>query len=448
MPYHARALKLDRMAELLDRLHNPQRHLPVVHIAGTKGKGSTAVMVAEMLGHAGFLCGLYTSPHLERIEERMVVGGQTCSEQEFVDLVTHIKPVVEDMDRRSTKCTPAIPGPTYFEILTAMALLYFASRHVDVAVLETGLGGRLDSTNLCEPLVSVITTISFDHMEQLGHTLTAIAGEKAGIIKPGVPVISGVTQGEPLSVIRQKAAETGSDVYSLGRDFHFTHRPAKRGSYAYGTYYLGGQIDYWQQTGLPALRWDAIDVALFGQHQGHNAATALCVASLLRQKGWKIAERDCRVALSRVQLPVRVELVSHDPPVIVDAAHNVASIEALVAALNDIFPRRPRILLFASTRGKEYDKMLASLVPEFDQIILTRYQNNPRAVTLDKLNTVLSEILERQSDRDLPVTLSDSPTDAFDKACELSGGTHLICATGSFFISSEIRSIALNSLWS
>ncbi|MGE3243073.1 MAG: folylpolyglutamate synthase/dihydrofolate synthase family protein, partial [Pirellulales bacterium] len=208
-PYNERQLKLDRMRTLLVRLGQPDAGLKIIHVAGTKGKGSTSAMIAAVLTAAGYRTGVFSSPHLEGIEERFVVDGAQCSAAEFVSLVDQLRPVVAAMDAEALAAGDAHGGPTYFECTTAIALLLFAERKVEAVVLEVGLGGRLDSTNVCLPVVSVITGIGFDHMQQLGYTLAAIAGEKAGIIKPGVPVVTGVTHPEPLAVIERVAQEHG-----------------------------------------------------------------------------------------------------------------------------------------------------------------------------------------------------------------------------------------------
>ena len=227
VPYTQRDFRLDRMRRLLDRLGNPQAGLKIVHVAGTKGKGSTAASIASVLRCAGYRTGLYSSPHLDRVEERFTIDGQYCPAVELVDLVARIQEIVAGMDDEPADELAGSNHPTYFEIVTALALVRFAERQVDAAVLEVGLGGRLDSTNICQPLVSVITNISFDHMQQLGNTLAAIAGEKAGIIKPGVPVVSGVTQAEPAEVVERVAAECGCRLSVLGREFDFNYRPPR-----------------------------------------------------------------------------------------------------------------------------------------------------------------------------------------------------------------------------
>ena len=221
IPYHERQLKLDRMRQLLNRLGNPDAGLKIIHIAGTKGKGSTGAIVATILRSAGFRVGVFSSPHLYRVEERFVVDDTPCNSREFVDLIDRLQPVIKEMDGQTHSQAEQMPGPTYFDVTTALAIQYFADRQVDFAVLEVGLGGRLDSTNVCTPIVSVITSISRDHTKQLGNSLVSIAREKAGIIKPGVPVISGVTADGPRDVIVQIAREHDCRFLELDRQlFH------------------------------------------------------------------------------------------------------------------------------------------------------------------------------------------------------------------------------------
>jgi dihydrofolate synthase/folylpolyglutamate synthase len=223
IPYRAAGFKLDRMRRLLALVGDPHLAVRAVHIAGTKGKGSTAAMLASVLQAAGYRTGLYTSPHLERIEERIAIDGRICPEEAFVALAAELQPAVERLDHEAL--ASELGGPTFFEITTAMAFLRFARQRVDCALLEVGLGGRLDSTNVCQPEVCVITSISFDHMRQLGNTLAAIAGEKAGIIKPHVPVVSGVVLPEPRDVIAAQAAALDAPLYQRGIDYDFT-RPS------------------------------------------------------------------------------------------------------------------------------------------------------------------------------------------------------------------------------
>lgn len=427
MPYHTRHLKLERMRELLDRLGNPQNGLSLVHIAGTKGKGSTAAMASAILSAAGYRTGLFTSPHLDRLEERMAVDGLPCTAEELVGLVDRVAPVVRAMDR--TLGDSAEGGPTYFEITTAMALLHFAWRRVDAAVLEVGLGGRLDSTNVCLPMVSVITSISFDHMKQLGHTLAAIAREKAGIIKPGVPVVSGVVDPEPRDVIRQVCRDQGSRLLELGRDFDFAYRPP-RGLEAAPS---SGVMDFsWKNADS---RQDHTNVALklLGRHQAANAAVALAAVAELAGRGWHIPPEAIRRGLAEVRWPARVEVVARQPVIVIDAAHNLASIDALLRVLDESFSAQRRILLFATTQEKDIPGMLGRIAGCFDHVILTRYLNNPRGVPPEQLAALAWELTGQR------YRVCPDPARAWDEVLRVVTPRDLVCVTGSFFIAAEMR---------
>ncbi|HEY5312158.1 MAG TPA: Mur ligase family protein, partial [Pirellulales bacterium] len=301
--YGERAYKLDRMRELLARLGDPQSRLPIVHVAGTKGKGSTAAMTAAVLTAAGYRTGLYSSPHLHTIEERLAVDGQNCSRADFAQWLERLRPIVESMDAAAARL-PGECGPTYFELTTALALLYFADQRVDAAVLEVGMGGRLDSTNVCLPLVSVITSISFDHTKQLGSTLAAIAGEKAGIIKPGIPIVSGVVPDEPREVIETVSLAAGSLLVQLGRDFDFAYHPpidCDRNEQP-------ACFDYRYAAGPAGRHWNDIELSLLGRHQAANAAVALAALEQLGERGFRIPESAVRAGLKRVRWPARVEV--------------------------------------------------------------------------------------------------------------------------------------------
>jgi dihydrofolate synthase/folylpolyglutamate synthase len=219
VPYLSADFKLDRMRRLMSLLGDPHLGLKAIHIAGTKGKGSTAAMVAQILQSAGHRTGLYTSPHLDRIEERIQIDGQPCPADRFQALANQVEPAVEKLDAEAAAV--GANGPTFFEVTTAMAFLHFAQANVAAAVLEVGLGGRLDSTNVCQPEVCIITSISFDHTRQLGGTLAAIAGEKAGIIKPHIPIVSGVVSPEPREVIATRAHELNAPLIQRGVDYDF-----------------------------------------------------------------------------------------------------------------------------------------------------------------------------------------------------------------------------------
>jgi dihydrofolate synthase/folylpolyglutamate synthase len=429
VPYGVRDFKLDRMRDLLRRLGDPLRRYPVIHVAGTKGKGSTSAMIASMLSAAGYRTGLYTSPHLHGVEERMRVDGVAASREEVAALVARVRTVVEELDGEGAADFPPGLGPTYFEITTAMAALHFAYRGVDAAVLEVGLGGRLDSTNVCEPSVTVITTISFDHMRQLGNTLSAIAWEKAGIIKPGVPAVSGVVDNEPQRVIEQVCAERGSPLVQLGRDFEFDYRPPR----GLETANALGELDFRYHVPGREHEWSGLRLGLPGRHQGANAAVALAVAAELRRQEWRLPEAAVQRGLAEVAWPARIEVVSRRPTLVIDAAHNVASAAALTETMDESFAARRRMLVFATTRDKDARGMLALLAPRFDTVLLTRYANNPRGMPVDELAAMVEEPHKSR------VVVCDDTAAAWDEAHRRAAADDLVCIAGSFFLAAEMR---------
>jgi len=435
VPYSTHEFKLQRMRELLARVGNPHGHLPVVHVAGTKGKGSTAAMIGAVLSAAGYCTGVFTSPHLDRIEERIAVDGRPCSAAELVGLVDRLLPAVKAMDEAASASAVPEIGPTYFEITTAMAMLHFAVRRVDAAVLEVGLGGRLDSTNVCRPRVSVITSISFDHTRQLGNTLESIAREKAGIVKPGVPVVSGVVQGGPREAIRRVCRQQGCPLTELGADFQFDYHPPLR---------LDQQptpagLDFRYHGRRNGFDYENLSLGLVGRHQAANAAVALATLVELQQSGWRIPEEAIRRGLSEVVFPARVEVVGRRPAIVVDAAHNPASVDALIQVLRESFSARRRLLVFAATQEKDVRGMLERLLREFDHVVFTRYLDNPRAVPPEEVEAAAAELAGRR----YPVYRD--PAEAWGDVRSLASPEDLICVTGSFFLAAEMRRLILRS---
>ena len=428
VPYQRREFRLDRMQQLLARLGDPHLALPTVHIAGTKGKGSTAAMTAAILTAAGYRTGLFSSPHLHRVEERLAIDGEPCSPEQFVALVEELRPLIEAMDQEAERSDEAVGRPTYFEITTAAAMLHFARSRVQAAVLEVGMGGRLDSTNVCRPLVSAITSISFDHMKQLGNTLDSIAREKAGIIKRGVPVVSGVQADEPRRVIREVAASHGCLLSELGEHFRFDYRPPADLERAAAR----GEMDFEYTRSDRRHAYSDLALGLLGRHQAANAAVALATMAELRATGWQISEAAIRQGLEQVRWPARVEVVARDPVVIVDAAHNVASIESLLETLQESFGNQRRILIFATTQEKDCTGMLRLLLPRFDEVVLTRYKNNPRGVTVSELAALASEVGPKR------VHQCEDVASAWTLARSMAGREDLICGTGSFFLAAEL----------
>lgn len=324
-------------------------------------------------------------------------------------------------------------------------------------MLEVGLGGRLDSTNVCRPRVSVITSISFDHTQQLGETLAAIAREKAGIVKPGVPVTSGVTADEPRAVIRRIAQDRGCRLIELDQDFRFEYHPPRN----LEKQSVLGSMDFWLANQPNPLEYHDLPLALLGRHQAANAAVALATINELNQLGWNITERSIREGLAAAHWPARIEIVSRYPVVILDSAHNTASIAALMEVMKESFSVSRRLLLFATTRDKDYPEMLklllgkgvrnrfperpaghfAKTVPDtfsgafsgFDEIIFTQYTTNPRAVPPAELEAEAF----RQTARHYP--LYNEPAEAWHYIQQLAQPEDLVCITGSFFFAGEMR---------
>lgn len=440
IPYRGGEFRLARMRDLLSRLNDPQTRMPIVHVAGTKGKGSTATMIASVLERAGYCTGLYTSPHLNKIEERAAVDGVACSESELVDLVATIMPVVQAMDDAAS--LRGRRGPTFFEITTALALLHFERRQVDLVVLEVGLGGRLDSTNVCAPLVSVITSISFDHTHLLGNTLAEIAGEKAGIIKPGVPVVTGVTQDEPLNVIRSVAARHGCEMLTLGEDFEFDYVAAAQASPRHC------EMSYRPRDRRSGRQFNGLRLKLLGRHQAANAAVVVATLERLRDLGWELPEQAIRDGLANASFPARIEVIAQRPTIVVDAAHNCASIEALVATLDESFPPSPRLLIFATSRDKDARGMLRLLLPKFDEVIVTRFVGNPRSAPPEDLLALAHGLCAEANYRGPSldnIRLAPDPQSAWQSACDVVSRDHLLCITGSSFVAAEIRAMILSS---
>jgi dihydrofolate synthase / folylpolyglutamate synthase len=423
--------KLDRMRRLLEQIGNPHDGLRVIHIAGTKGKGSTSVMAAAILTAAGQKTGLFTSPHVSAFEERMVVDGKAPSSPHFVDLVNRLLEPIERMDR-----APDGPGPTYFELATALAWLYFRDCRADLAVLEVGLGGRLDATNLCDPHVCVITNISRDHTNVLGHTTTDIAREKAGIVKASIPTISGVAAGPAGDVVEQTCHRLASPLYRLEREITWRFDPREESSDGREN---GTSQRRHFEVQTPWGKWTGLQIPLRGDHQAGNAALAVAATTLLQERGVSITRAAVATGLSEVRWPARIEVLRNDPTVLVDAAHNWASTEALLATLEKDFSQATRrILIFAATREKDVNGMLRILLPWFDCVVLTQYQTNPRGVPVEELAAMV------QATSQQPCHLALDAGCAWRLACHLADRSDLICATGSFFIASEMRDLILD----
>jgi dihydrofolate synthase/folylpolyglutamate synthase len=337
-------LRLDRMDEALALFGHPERQFPVLHIAGTNGKGSTAAMLHRILSLDGYRAGLYTSPHLVSFTERIRVGDQEISPAEVVELAREIR----------ERITAAGVALTFFEVVTVMAFLHLASRRIDIGVIEVGLGGRLDATNLVRPVVAMITTISKDHEAYLGADLLSIGREKAGIIKPDVPVVCGALPSEVQAMIRQIADEKHSPAYFLGADFKFFLKSER----------------FFDYKGIK-FHFSDLAVALHGRHQRSNAAMA--IAALELASGFfPVGEDAIRRGLGSVTWPGRFEVVREHPWVILDGAHNGEGASALARTLEGFRQGRRIKLLFAVMEDKDWRSMLSLLLPQVDELVVTR----------------------------------------------------------------------------
>jgi dihydrofolate synthase/folylpolyglutamate synthase len=408
-------LKLDHMRALMRRFGDPQDRLRIVHVAGSKGKGSTSAMLAAVLGRAGYRTGLFTSPHLSRVEERIQVEGQPISPAELAALLGDVRDALAGE-----------PGlePTFFEVATALGFLHFRRRRVEAAVIEVGLGGRFDSTNVCRPALAVITSISYDHVQQLGNTLARIAAEKAGIIKPGRPVVSGATAPEARAVIERVARQRGSPLCQLGADFHYHCTPGR----------VTADAEQPSRVRVTTRRtWPEMDVGLLGDHQAANAAVAVAAVEVLRAQGWHVPDAAVAAGLAGVCWPARMEVVRRRPLVVLDCAHNVASAEALVATLRSTFPPARRWLIFAGSGDKDLTGMMRVLAPHFAHAFLTRYAGSARGLPAEELAALLGRCA------DLPHSVHTTAQDAWHAARERAGPDDIICVTGSVFLAGELR---------
>jgi len=394
---------LDRMFALLEELSNPQAKYPIIHVAGTKGKGSVSALCASALQAAGYQTGLYTSPHLLDYVERIQINGEPISHEQMIELVEEIKPAVA-----------RIPKLTTFEITTALGFLAFAKNDVNAAVIEVGLGGRLDATNVVLPKVSVITSLSYDHMAVLGNTLAKIAGEKAGIIKPGIPVVSAPQTEEALEVLERVASEKNCPFVLVGRDVQFER--------------LASSLDG-QELAVTFQRSAAsLKIPLLGEHQIQNAATAYAA---LKTSGIKISDEALQMGFSRVKWRARFEVARRDPPVILDSAHNQDSFAKLRETLEEHFPGKQVYLIFGASEDKNIPGMFAEMKPKIKKLIVTR-ADHPRALEPEKI-MVLADQAGLASEALSPVE------SAFQRALALSEKDgSIVLSAGSMFVTAEV----------
>lgn len=408
----ARVWNLDRIGAMLRDFGDPHLGLKCVHIAGTKGKGSTAAMTASILSTAGLRTGLYTSPHLVSFRERIRIGGELISEADVISLVESAFPVIESS--RSSDLGP----PSFFEAYTLLAFLHFVRKQVDVAVMETGLGGRLDATNIIQPLACAITRIDFDHTQELGDTIAQIAWEKAGIIKPGVPVVSSPQRPEAMEVLQDTCLERHSQLIVVDE-------PG-------GPQVSVGNANHHRQIltiSTPREIYADIECPLLGPHQAENAAVAVGLVECLEPHGIRMPKQAVRSGIESVRWPGRFEIVSRRPYVILDGAHDAAGAEALARTLETLFPGYRIILVLGAQRDKDAEAMAARLCPLADRVITTA-SSSPRAVDADELQRMVYQHC-RHTAAYAPVSL------ALREALDQARPTDAIVVTGSLYVVGE-----------
>ena len=417
--YNADTFNLDRMRRLLEALGRPERDLVSVHVAGTKGKGSTAAMLHAIAMAAGLKTGLYTSPHLVDIRERIRVGSEDISSGALRRLIEVARPHIE-------RFRAADDPPTFFEIFTALAFRHFADAGTDLVVAEVGLGGRLDATNVLAPEVSVLTAISIDHTHQLGDTLRAIAAEKAGIIKPGVPVVSQPQPREALEVIEEACRTAEAPLLVIGREVTYEWAPASEGGRA------GGRL----AVRTPQATYDGLFVPLMGEHQALNASAAIAAAEWVRPLAGRLTPETVRRALGEVRWPGRMEWLPGRPDWLLDGAHNRASMERLTEGLSRHFPGRPMVFVFASAADKDVDGMLTVLAERAGDapVVFTR-TDNPRAADPADLAARFRRFGGRTSETAANVSA------AVAAARHLAGPGKLVVVCGSLYLVGEAKRI-------
>jgi dihydrofolate synthase/folylpolyglutamate synthase len=418
VPYTETAWDLERTRRVLHALGDPHLGLRYVHVAGSKGKGSTAANVDSILRAAGLRTGFYSSPHLHTFRERIRIDGQLIGQQDVVRLLEQCKPAIE-----------AVPGITTFEIMTVLALLHFAQQAVDWVVLEVGLGGRLDATNVVTPAVSVITPISYEHTALLGDTLDLIAREKAGIVKPGVPVVVAPQHAEAMAVFVEVAAAQGSRLVVAGRDWTWQSLADRVAGQDFS---VASEASPW-----PAGELSDLHTPLLGAHQLANATTAVAACAELARQGASITPDSLRRGLAHVVWPGRLEVLAAPPPshqtLVLDSAHNDSSARLLRSALAHYFPGRPLHLVIGVSNDKDAAGILAELLPGAQRALLTR-SRHPRAADPAELAPAAARYLPTSCIDVVPTAPA-----ALAQALEQAEPDAVICLAGSLFIAGEGR---------
>ena len=412
---HGIKLGLKNINYLLYLLGEPHKKLKIIHVAGTNGKGSTCSAISSILQSAGYKVGLYTSPHLVDFTERFIINQKSISRKKVSELLERIKPYIEKVAN-----TPSYNHPTFFEVITSMAFLYFFEEQVDFLVLEVGLGGRLDATNVCEPLISVITHIDYDHMDELGNSLEEIAREKGGIIKPEGIVISSDQYGEAYNEIKKIAEEKNSLIYSVGREIIYQIVKSDIKGVIFD---LKGIYHEYKNLHTPLL----------GRHQADNSAAAITAIEALKIRGVNITEKAIRAGLGKVNWTGRLEIIQNNPTLVLDGAHNPNGVKVVRDALKEIFSYHRLILVLAIFADKDYKKMIQIIVPNADLVIAAKTEN-PRAASPRIIAKEAAQYIDQNK-----IIVTENIPQAINCALSNSNEDDLICITGSLYTAGEAK---------
>ena len=408
------SLKLDRMRRLAALLGDPQKAIPAIHVAGTKGKGSTSVYIYSILRCANFRVGLYTSPHLISFRERIRINDSLISEDDLARILDKIKKTVGSLMEDDK--------PSFFEVYTMLAYLYFKEKKIDFAVYEVGLGGRLDATNIIEPLVCVITPLSYEHTDKLGSTLKEIAAEKCGIIKDNSICVSAPQQEEARKLIEDTCRIRHSRLISVGKDINF--EPLN----------LDDKETVFAVSGIYG-NYSRLSSKLIGSHQMINATTAIGAVEALKERGIKIPADAVRKGIEDARWEGRLEIVGRKPIIVLDGAQNRASAQVLAEAIKKIFTYRKLILVLGVSKDKDVSGILEELLPICDLLILTKSRVVSRAMEPIKIKEAIAGVKHGVKD----IILTTGVEDALDKAVSLAGKDDLILVTGSLFVVGEVK---------
>ena len=418
-PTQAAAAKfnLENITALLERLGRPDRAYPCVHIAGTNGKGSTAAFLEKILREAGFRTGLNTSPHLERINERIRISGKEIADERFAEIFTRIHAVIEELLAEGKLRA----HPTYFECVTALAFEAFARERVDFAVIEVGLGGRLDATNVVTPLVSIITRIDFDHENYLGHSLREIAGEKAGILKPQVPAVFAAQLPEAHEVLVARATELRCPFIETAEFFRVESESLEHGCVRATVAETSGGKTF------------SLEPRIAGRFQLQNALNAVAAARILQNRAYRITDEDIVSGIATTEWPGRLERLQTRPDVYLDGAHNPGAARELAWFLKENFPGRKVVLIFGAMRDKAVDEVTGTLFPYAQEVIFTQ-PGTPRAVSARQL-------AEMAGDHAKKFTVIEDAKLALESALAKAGPEDAVFITGSLYLVGELRHV-------